>query len=136
MLVNRSIPQCTVIPELSYPNMDDAINWLSAAFGFTLRVRIGDHRAQMNVGDGAVVLTEGFPKQSDTAHSVLVRVGDVNRHCAQAREAGAKIVHEPADHPFGERQCTVEDLVGRRWTFSQSIADVAPEGWGGVSSRL
>jgi uncharacterized glyoxalase superfamily protein PhnB len=37
-----------------------------------------------------------------------------------------------ADLPFGERQYTVEDPGGRRWTFSQSIADMAPSQWGGV----
>lgn len=136
MLANRSIPRCTVIPELAYPNINDAISWLSDAFGFTLRVRIGDHRAQMNVGDGAVALMEGSSKQGDMAHSVLVRVEDVNRQCEQARKSGAKIVREPADHPYGERQYTVEDLAGHRWTFSQSIADVAPEEWGGTSGQL
>lgn len=61
MRSNRSIPQCTVIPEIAYPDIGAAIQWLTDAFGFTLRLRIGDHRAQMNVGDGAVVLTEhGF----------------------------------------------------------------------------
>jgi uncharacterized glyoxalase superfamily protein PhnB len=34
--------------------------------------------------------------------------------------------------PFGERRHTVEDPWGQRWTFSQSIADVAPEAWGGT----
>ncbi|HEX9942349.1 MAG TPA: hypothetical protein VGG03_10055 [Thermoanaerobaculia bacterium] len=36
----------------------------------------------------------------------------------------------PTDMLFGERQYTAEDLGGHRWTFSQSIADVAPEEWG------
>jgi len=31
---------------------------------------------------------------------------------------------------FGERQYTVEDPWGNRWTFSQSIADVDPAAWG------
>ena len=133
---NRSIPQCTVIPELAYPNMGEAIEWLNKAFGFTLRVRIGDHRAQMNVGDGAVVLIEGTGKVSEPSHGMLVRVEDARRHYQQAKSAGAKTVREPADHLFGERQYTVEDLAGHRWTFSQSIADVAPEEWGGVSGKL
>jgi hypothetical protein len=58
MLTNRSIPRCTVIPELAYPDAGEAIGWLCDAFGFTLRIRIPNHRAQLNVGDGAVVLTE------------------------------------------------------------------------------
>lgn len=45
----------------------------------------------------------------------------------------ARILHPPTDYPYGERQYEVEDLAGHRWTFSQTIADVAPEEWGGES---
>jgi uncharacterized glyoxalase superfamily protein PhnB len=34
-------------------------------------------------------------------------------------------------HMYGERQYTVEDPGGHRWTFSQSVADVDPADWGG-----
>ena len=39
----------------------------------------------------------------------------------------------PEDFPYGERQYAVEDLAGHHWAFSQSIADLAPEDWGGTS---
>jgi uncharacterized glyoxalase superfamily protein PhnB len=38
-------------------------------------------------------------------------------------------------YPFGERQYTVDDPGGHRWTFTQSVADVAPEEWGGQLPR-
>jgi uncharacterized glyoxalase superfamily protein PhnB len=59
-----------------------------------------------------------------------VHVEDVDRHFEQVKRFGARIVHPPADMPFGERVYTAEDLAGHRWTFSQSIADVALEHWG------
>jgi uncharacterized glyoxalase superfamily protein PhnB len=139
MLSNRSIPRTTVIPELAYPDINAAADWLCDAFGFTVRLRIGNHRAQMNVGDGAVALTElqGTPDGDiGRTHALLVRVEDVDRHHDHARTHGATIVRPPADHPYGERQYTAEDPSGRRWTFSQSIADVAPEDWGGTSGQL
>jgi hypothetical protein len=46
-----------------------------------------------------------------------------------------RILREPADYPFGERQYTCLDLGDHAWTFSQTIADASPEGWGGVASR-
>jgi len=52
-----------------------------------------------------------------------------------ARGCGARILHPPTNYPYGERQYEVEDVGGHRWTFSQTIADVAPEEWGGTSSR-
>ena len=136
MRANRSIPQCTVIAELAYPDINAGIDWLCDAFGFTLRLRIADHRAQINVGDGAVVLTHMDGSMADLTHSVLVRVADVDRHHDHAKRRGAQILRPPADHPYGERQYTAVDLVGRRWTFSQTIADVAPEDWGGTSGEL
>ena len=137
MIRNRSIPQCTVIPELAYPDPGEAAGWLSDAFGFSVRLRIANHRVQMNVGDGAIVVVEaptereGFSRASDAWHSVMVRVDDVKAHHARAKERGAKVVQPPTDYPFGERQYTVQDLAGHVWTFTQSIADVDPASWGG-----
>jgi len=136
MLANRSIPQCTVIPELPYPDVGEAIEWLCQAFAFTLRIRIGNHRAQLNVGDGAVVVMEPRPGTPPCSSSVLVRVEELDKHYERARKHGAKVVNEPANHPYGERQYSVLDFAGHRWDFSQSIADVSPEQWGGASGQL
>jgi uncharacterized glyoxalase superfamily protein PhnB len=138
---NRSIPQATVIPVLIYPDVRAAVDWLGAAFGFVERVRIGeDHRAQLSFGDGAVILGDVRsdrrpPRPGEATHSVMVRVDDARAHYERAREHGARIVEEPTDFPYGERQYTVEDLAGHQWTFSQTIADVAPEDWGGITVR-
>jgi uncharacterized glyoxalase superfamily protein PhnB len=139
MLVNRSMPTSTVIPVLVYDDVGEAIEWLCEAFGFTERWRAGNHRAQLAVGDGAVALTEqgggrGASRPAELGDSVMVRVDDADGHHDRARQHGARILQPPADYPYGERQYTAEDLAGRRWTFSQSIADVAPEDWGGRSS--
>lgn len=129
MIANRSVPAATVIPELPYDDVAMASDWLCRAFGFKERLRIGDHRAQLVFGDGAVILTT----RGSRAHgSVLVRVSDADRHHEQARRAGAKILHPPTDHPYGERQYSAEDIGGHVWTFSESIADVDPASWGGT----
>jgi uncharacterized glyoxalase superfamily protein PhnB len=137
MLENRSCPKCTVIPELAYPDIGKAIDWLCASFGFSLRIRIADHRAQMNVGDGAVVLTElAEGQRCDIGHSVMVRVEDIDRHFENAVRHGARVIRPPGDHPYGERQYSVEDFAGRSWKFSQSIADVDPRDWGGTPGEI
>jgi uncharacterized glyoxalase superfamily protein PhnB len=142
MLENRSVPPATVVPELVYEDVGPAIDWLCAAFGLSVRWRAGDHRAQLWAGDGAVVVRDLPPDVEPGApvpgscSSVLVRVEDAGAAQARALEHGARLVRELSDHPYGERQCTFEDPGGHRWTFSQSIADVAPEDWGGVSVHL
>ena len=127
------MPASTVIPVLGYEDVGEAIAWLSRTFGFTERWRAGSHRAQLAVGNGAVALTEsgGEPRPVE----VMVRVDDVDAHHARARDNGAEILREAADYPYGERQYTAVDPGGHHWTFSETIADVAPEDWGGESAN-
>jgi uncharacterized glyoxalase superfamily protein PhnB len=127
------MPSSAVIPVLAYDNLGQAIDWLCTSFGFTERWRAGSHRAQLAVGDGAVAVTE---QPGGSISSVLVRIENVDGHHKRAEQHGARILQAPADYPYGERQYTAEDLAGHRWTFSQSIADVAPEEWGGTSGTL
>jgi uncharacterized glyoxalase superfamily protein PhnB len=135
---NRSIPEATAIPVLSVADVRAAVAWLGEAFGFAERLRIGEgHRSQLAIPDGgAVVLAEvrpdtRVPTQGLTAHSVLVRVRDARAHCERARGAGARILMEPTDFEYGERQYAAEDPFGHRWTFSETLADVDPAEWGG-----
>ena len=131
--LNRSMPASTVIPVLAYPDVREAVGWLCRAFGFAERLRIGDHRAQLSFGDGAVVVAgAGASQAPGGGHSVMVRVADARVHCDHAQRAGARIVSPPTDHPYGERQYTAVDLAGHVWTFSQTLADVDPADWGGV----
>jgi uncharacterized glyoxalase superfamily protein PhnB len=130
--INRSIPPSVVIPVLYYPDVREAADWLCRSFGFVERLRIGDHRVQLSFGAGAVVVAGQPGGAGGAGHSVMVRVADVDGHCEHARQLGARIINPPTDYPYGERQYTVEDLGGHRWTFSQTIADVDPRDWGGV----
>jgi len=139
MKANRSIPPATVIPVLIYPDVRRAVGWLGAAFGFTERVRIGeDHRSQLSFGEGAIIVGDVRkerrpPRPGEVTHSVMVRVDDADAHCERARAHGARILMEPTDFEYGERQYTAEDPAGHQWTFSETLADVAPEEWGGAS---
>jgi len=125
---NRSIPSVSVIPELPFPDVREGAEWLCRAFGFKERLQIGDHRAQLVYDDGAVVVIQG---EAGPSH-VMVRVEDADAHRARAEAAGAKILSEPADQPYGERQYAAEDPAGHVWKFSESIADVDPADWGGT----
>jgi uncharacterized glyoxalase superfamily protein PhnB len=140
VIANRSVPPSSVIPELAYRDVLEASAWLCKAFGFTERLRIGNHRVQLVFGDGAMVVTElgesAAPEADRGTHSMLVRVEDAASHHDHAASAGAKILDEPTDYPYGERQYNAEDLGGHRWTFTQSIADVDPESWGGTAINL
>jgi uncharacterized glyoxalase superfamily protein PhnB len=76
------------------------------------------------------------PRSGEATHSVMVRVEDASAHCDRARANGARILQEPRDFEYGERQYSAEDPWGHHWTFSETLADVAPEEWGGISRSL
>lgn len=129
---NRSMPPHGVIPVLPYGDVTSAAAWLCDAFGFRVRLRIGDHRIQLDTGHGAVVLTQGDAPLGDGGRvSVMVRVVDVDAHHRQALRHHAAINAEPVTYPYGERQYSARDPGGHAWTFSQTVADVDPADWGG-----
>lgn len=139
MQTNRSIPSASVIPVLVYPDVRAAVAWLTGAFGFVERIRIGDdHRSQMQIGsDGAVILADVRhakqpPQPGVVTHQLKVRVEDVDAQLERARAYGAKVLQEPEEHEYGEREATVEDLAGHQWQFTQTLRDVDPAEWSGV----
>jgi uncharacterized glyoxalase superfamily protein PhnB len=139
---NRSAPLGPVIPELAYPDVGAAVEWLVEVLGFTERVRIGPgHRAQLSFGEGSLIVADvghgrPAPTGAEASHSVMLRVEDVASLCERVREHGGTILHEPRDFPYGERQCTFLDRAGHRWTLTQTLRDIAPEDWGGTTIAM
>ena len=140
MVINRSAPRATVVPILVYEDVGKAIDWLCNTFGFRERLRAGVPggsvaHAQLEIGESAVMLgRQGAefrpPRPNEVSQYVTVHVDDVDEHVEHARECGAQILKSPTDMPFGERQYTVKDPWGHRWTFSQSICRRCPRGMG------
>jgi uncharacterized glyoxalase superfamily protein PhnB len=123
---------------LVYPDVRAAVAWLTDVFGFVERVRVGeDHRSQMQIGaDGAVIVADVRgeqqpPQTGSVTHVLKVRVSDVDDQFERASTRGARVLQEPTEYEYGERECTLEDLAGHRWQFTQTMRDVAPAEWGG-----
>ena len=138
MKPSRSVPPVAVVPVLSYPVVRAAVAWLSGAFGFVERTRIGEsHRAQMSIGvEGAVIVAGrrgGEPAPHDGMYLIGVRVEDVGAQFERARGHRARVLEPPTDREYGERDCTVEDVAGHRWVFAETVRDVAPGEVGGTT---
>ena len=143
MLVSRTTGSSSVVPELVYADVAAAIDWLCGTFGFTEIWRADAHRARLAYGNGVVIIADEDPVYGRVAPSEdgarkLLRHGK-SRRCRRTPRAGAaarrSILRPPADYPYGERQYSAQDLAGHRWTFTQALADLAPEDWGGTSAR-
>ncbi|MGI8771752.1 MAG: VOC family protein [Acidobacteriaceae bacterium] len=131
-----------IMPALRYEDVGAAIAWLSRAFGLKEHLRWADEHgavqhAEMRIGTGYIELAsasrKGFqsPKRLGAAsQSLVLLVDDVDAHYRQAHAAGAKVLAEPANQPWGLRQYSAEDPEGHRWEFSQHLRDVPPAEWG------
>jgi PhnB protein len=128
---------------ISYEDVGAAVDWLGAAFGFREsgeRFSDGEGRvthAELSLGDASVFVGWPGPEyRSPKRHAqeceqaarwlaspwvidgVHVEVDDVNAHFERARSAGAEILRELEDLPFG-RLYSAGDLEGHRWMFMQ-----------------
>ena len=126
-----------------YVDAAAAIDFLVAAFGFAVRVRIdGDNNtiehSELTFGDDGLIMvssigprhpTKTSPQRLGrmTTQAMSVFVDDVDAHCAHARAAGAVIVSEPKTTDYGEGywvdrtyECT--DREGHAWWFMQRLS--------------
>ncbi len=135
---NLSVPHSIVVPVLPYPDVREAVEWLTRVFGFTERLQIAEHRAQMRFGDGAMIVAEYIDRDQRPlegakyeTHQIMVRIPDVRKHCDHVRSHGGEILSESEDHVYGERQYVVRDIGGHRWIFSETLENSDPGVWGG-----
>ena len=133
---------------LYYEDANKAIDWLSRAFGFELRLKVeGDEgrveHSELTFGEGLIMVGEAKPEKypymrtpqgagGGNTQNLMVYVDDVEAHFKQAREAGAKITSEPKTTDYGEEywsdrgyQC--EDIGGHHWWFYERLRTATPK---------
>jgi uncharacterized glyoxalase superfamily protein PhnB len=117
---------------LLYRDAGAAVEWLAKAFGLEKdEVLTGaDGRVQhasMKLGEALVMLGSPGPEFKGpralgaVTQNLYVDVDDVEAHHARAVKAGASIIEEPRDTPYGARRFGAEDLEGHRWYFAQEL---------------
>jgi len=123
----------TVIPGMQYRNAPKAIEWLCSVFGFEKHaVYPGPDNtimhAELTLGGGMVMLGS---MNKDNVHSQFIRhpdetggvetrsasltVSDADAVHARAKAAGAEILFDIEDKPYGGRGFTCRDLEGYIW---------------------
>jgi uncharacterized glyoxalase superfamily protein PhnB len=141
MISNRSVPTDAVLPHIDYRDVEQAISWLSRAFGFLEHYRYGNpvSSAQMRAGNAWIMLNESrhkTPKELGFGtQSLTLFIEDVEGHFEHAKSAGVIMVEDPHETEYGELQYGAEDLDGHHWLFSRHARDAHPEQWGATVSR-
>jgi uncharacterized glyoxalase superfamily protein PhnB len=111
----------SIYPIVPYRDLRNALTFLCEAFGFTSHLMIEDssgaiQHAELTLGDSGVIMpTRG---NDPAAMWLCVHVDDLDAHYARAVEAGARIVEELHETPYGSRDYSALDPAGHRWTFT------------------
>jgi uncharacterized glyoxalase superfamily protein PhnB len=116
-----------IFPALHYRDPEAALEWLKRAFGFQEKAvyRSEEGRiqhAELRLGDG-LVMFGGVPADAaggDRAQppvTIYAVVSDPDGHYERTQAAGAKIVRELADQPYGSREYSACDPEGNLWSF-------------------
>jgi uncharacterized glyoxalase superfamily protein PhnB len=125
----------TMHPFARYEDALAAVEWLERVFGLERRMLVtgenGEvHHAELGLGESVFMLGSAGgtdigvqpPKRLGAATAgVYVVIDDVDAHCERARAAGAEIMREPEDTPYGSREYTVYDLEGHPWSFGTYV---------------
>jgi uncharacterized glyoxalase superfamily protein PhnB len=113
-----------VYPVLRYRDANAAVDWLCRAFGAeTILVVPGDdgqvRHGELKLGNGAIMLgsERDDPYGKAGMGAVYVAISDPDAHYARAKAAGAEIIREPQDTPYGAREYGAKDLEGNAWSF-------------------
>ena len=120
----------TITPYLLYEDGEAAIDFLTRAFGFRVVDRTtgaaGGLHAELELGGGHVYVGQppsGFrnPGTVGRTSEVYVVVDDVDAHHRRATDAGARVIEELNDLPFGHRRYGCVDPQGHEWYFAQVL---------------
>jgi uncharacterized glyoxalase superfamily protein PhnB len=114
----------TTYPTFRYRDAHAAIDWLTEAFGFTVK-EVHDSadgtvgHAELRAGQGIVML--GTAKDDDWGKpggsSVYVAIDDPDAVHDRAVAAGAEIIRPLQDTDYGSREFSARDPEGNIWSF-------------------
>lgn len=115
----------SIYPTLRYDDPKAAIGFLTSVFGLTEeQTSTADDgsvgHAELSWDGGVIMLgSRSDPRgQFDTGRAVLyLPVDDVGAHHGHAVAAGAQIVQELTDQPYGSREYAALDTEGNVWCF-------------------
>jgi PhnB protein len=83
------------------------------------------HHAQVRVGDAVIEMGEAHGPYQPMPSMLYVYVPDCDAVYQRALAAGAKVLHELTDRPYGDRNGAVTDPFGNVWYIATHVRDVA-----------
>jgi len=129
-----------ITPYLVVKGAAEAMQFYQNAFGAKEIMRLDqpDDRighAEMQIGDARFMLADEFPDMKilspqtlgGSGTGLLLYVDNVDHVFNQAVRAGATVDRPLQNQVYGDRNATLIDPSGHKWTIATHIEDVSPE---------
>jgi PhnB protein len=117
----------TITPYLLVPDVDAQLDFVQKAFGATLtgqpQQRDGHvAHAEVQIGDSRVMMGRAMAEWPAMPCMLYMYVDDADALHARALAAGATLVREVRDEPYGDRAGGVKDASGNQWWMAHRLA--------------
>ena len=117
----------TVTPRIVARDAKGLVQFLHQVFGAT-----GEYRSEMpsvvHLGDSLVMISDVGVRGATPAF-LYVYVSDTDAIYRRGLDAGARSLEEPADLPYGDRRCMIEDKWGNIWQIAAHLRAPAARLW-------
>lgn len=126
-----------LVPLLVVGDAARAVAFYEAAFGFTKRDLMTDDagtvtHADMTYQEAVIMIAPTDPSGTIPGRppavtgvaspvSLYIYCADVDALFDRAKAAGAAVLQDPADMPWGDRMCSLADPDGHHWNFATHI---------------
>jgi PhnB protein len=106
----------TVTPRIVARDARNLVEFLKEVFGAA-----GEYRqarpSEVRIGDSLIMISDAGIRGPMTAF-LYVYVNEVDATYQRALNAGARVLEQPSDMPYGDRRCMVEDAWGNTWQIA------------------
>jgi len=109
----------TVTPRIVVDEASQLVQFLRQVFGATGEY-LEERPSEIRIGDSIIMISDAGIRNAMTAF-LYVYVSDQDATYQRALNAGARILEEPFDTPYGDRRCMVEDKWGNTWQIATQM---------------
>jgi PhnB protein len=106
----------TVTPRIVVADVEGLAGFIREVFEARGEV-FADRPTALTIGDSRVMLSRVGPRPATPAF-LYVYVDDADACFRRAIAAGAQMLEEPSDTPYGDRRAMVEDRWGNVWQIA------------------
>ena len=111
----------SVTPRIVVDDVDAQVHFLRHVFDATGDVDPG-RPAEIRIGDSMLMISSSIERSVFPAF-LYVYVDDADAAFARAVEAGATVIEEPVDTPYGDRRAMVADPFGNVLQIAHPLPD-------------